>query len=202
MGVHGRGLVLARLEGRMRSAVSILARIGLVATLVLLNACRGGPSRSSGEDTVADSSATEHQRSEVDPAIRQACDSVAKWVTRAAGPVPVDRVDGEYSDRFQGSLRNGCSFTVSDSMPADVFARSAWETLRESFLANRWTDDSGYAADGPDGTLFGLRHGERVCIVSAQWEGHDDSVPPSTNAPAGRTPYRLIAECFIEPAGR
>lgn len=40
-----------------------------------------------------------------------------------------------------------------------------------------WDHDIGHDADGPDGTVFAIRKGNVICIVTGSWDGGDDSDP-------------------------
>jgi len=64
--------------------------------------------------------------------------------------------------------------------------------LRDGLAARGWREDLRYAADGPDGTSFALRHNGTLCMISASWDGGDDSDP--TYTPSDE--YELTIGCI------
>lgn len=67
--------------------------------------------------------------------------------------------------------RRGCWIHVVDSL-----ARGGTQTdeLERWFLAHGWRN-APYAADGPDGTMFGLFRAPELCVVAGRWDGGDDT---------------------------
>ncbi len=66
------------------------------------------------------------------------------------------------------------------------------QRLRSVLPQLGWREDLGYGADGKDGTAFGFRRGETLCIARASWDGGDDADP--TYVPDDR--YELRIECM------
>ncbi len=49
------------------------------------------------------------------------------------------------------------------------------DTLWHSLEARGWNTHTMISADGPDGTVVGLRHRGVTCVIDGRWDGGDDS---------------------------
>lgn len=119
------------------------------------------------------------------------CDTVAAWLDRV-WPASAVRMDTDYRDHFAGLQRHGCAVSLRggpDTPGGDPKA------ALESFLTDRgWTPDLRYSADGPDGSMVGMRQGASLCALQLERTGGDDSTaePP----PLAHRPYTFRIECF------
>jgi len=60
-------------------------------------------------------------------------------------------------------------YVVNDTSACPV------ETIEHMLFKSGWTYADGYSADGPDGTVLGLKSRKFLCIIEGRWEGGDDS---------------------------
>lgn len=129
------------------------------------------------------------------PSLRGACDAV-EALLRNILRVAVARTDGTaFENEFVRERRTGCRLTA-----AGTFAGSGDDpagALADAFRAAGWVDVYGYGADGPDGSVLGLRSREALCIIGFRWDGGDDSDP--TYVPADW--YEAEVSCALGVPG-
>ncbi len=99
--------------------------------------------------------------------------------------------DTAVADPRSTQMRRGCWLGLATTRARLPTGPRPEERVRAGLLALGWQEDLRYAADGPDGTAFALRHGRDVCFVAASWDGGDDSDP--TYVPSDR--YTLTVRC-------
>jgi hypothetical protein len=119
-----------------------------------------------------------------------ACDAVAQLVAAVPSLVPTGRDSLVHDERF-GRTVPGCLLRFAGRVSAFPNRTEPSGLLRDGLAARGWQEDLRYAADGPDGTSFALRHDSTLCLISASWDGGDDSDP--TYTPSDR--YELAIGC-------
>jgi len=55
--------------------------------------------------------------------------------------------------------------------------------LDQALASAGWVEQSGYSADGPDGTLMGRATRQYLCVIEGSWDGGDDSDTTYVPAP-------------------
>lgn len=60
-------------------------------------------------------------------------------------------------------------YVVNDTTACPV------EMIEHALFKSGWTYADGYSADGPDGTVLGLKSRKFLCVIEGRWEGGDDS---------------------------
>lgn len=124
------------------------------------------------------------------------CDAAAEFVRRAL-TLEVRRQEGVFDDSFRGTRRVGCRLTARGSFTKLGNRGEPVDILRQEFENRRWAHDLRYDADGPDGSDFGMRQREALCVVMGRWDGGDDSDTSSAARPP--TPeedrFDVIIEC-------
>ncbi len=103
------------------------------------------------------------------PAVTAACKEVAGLLSRV-------------STRMRGASTSLAADTDPGACRAGVAGRgggavSAADSVRAWMAAIGWREDPRHAADGPDGTVFGMARGEVACVITAGWDGGDDADP-------------------------
>ncbi len=83
--------------------------------------------------------------------------------------------------------RRGCGVSVVDTLDA----RPGPGDLEHWFIDRGWSY-ARYAADGPDGTMWGVVRGRDLCIVEGAWDGGDDA--DSTYVP--KPGFTLDVQCL------
>ena len=127
-------------------------------------------------------------------AVRVACDS-ASIITRETLSITPRREEGDYFDTPRETPRAGCRLFVKGSFKALPNEAGPVDALWASFKRHGWRNDLSYGADGPDGSVVGIRMRNNLCIVTGRWNGGDDSdttPPPPT---AADDIYEAFVEC-------
>jgi hypothetical protein len=117
-------------------------------------------------------------------------DSIATMLAQVRG-VTVTRSSGRLEDPF-GRLHVACRLTVNGRFAND--GTGAADLLGPWLEAHGWVSDGECSADGPDGTVWGMRRQGVRCLVSGQWDGGDDS--DSTYVPS--RDYVVIIDCLVD----
>lgn len=105
----------------------------------------------------------------------RACDDAERLVRGALKVEPM-RVDAAvFMNEFVKLERRGCRIAAEGTFGSRE--GDAGGDLAQAFHAAGWEDAYGYAADGPDGSVFGVRAGGVLCIATMAWDGGDDSDP-------------------------
>jgi hypothetical protein len=136
------------------------------------------------------------------PSLAAACDLVQQAMTERL-QVSVARADSVgFENEFVAARRTGCGLKASGT-----FARARADTTTPSrdsegdlaavLAAAGWADIPRYTADGPDGSIAGMRSRETVCIFTWRWDGGDDS--DSTYVPSDK--WDLVAHCARHEPG-
>jgi hypothetical protein len=83
--------------------------------------------------------------------------------------------------------------------PADAgaAARDSDGDLADALTAAGWADIPRYSADGPDGSIAGMRSRETVCLFTWSWDGGDDG--DSTYVPSDQ--WELVTHCARQQPG-
>jgi hypothetical protein len=135
------------------------------------------------------------------PSLRAACDLVQQamgdWL-RAR----VKRTDSVgFENEFVGAHRTGCELKATGSFTSVRTDTSASRTnegdLVDALGTAGWVEIPRYSADGPDGSISGMRSRETVCIFAWSWDGGDDS--DSTYVPSDY--WELVTRCAPQEPG-
>lgn len=132
--------------------------------------------------------------------VLEACDVADTLLQRAPGttrrrvdPIPFDSAWGEPVGR------TACRVAAVGHVPGEyaiIDSLIAWLTERG------WDTRTSIAADGPDGTVQGLRRSGVTCVIEGRWDGGDDSDPaymPSDSIEVRLTCSALAASDTIHP---
>jgi hypothetical protein len=177
-------------RGELRTLVTVL-----LSGLAL--ACRGDDAPDS-PDAVNGRAGVDTSRALhiADPQLFAVCDTLGALVDSVT-PRPVLRTNGRFTGAALGAVRYGCHITAADTLQPDVAERPLAVVWR-SLVARGWSLDQAYVADGPDGSMLGLRHGTTLCVLQHFWEtGSDDERVPRPETPFH---YEMVVECFREAA--
>ena len=165
------------------------------AALVLLLACnRDAPDGSGGERGAAGTDSGRALQL-ADPELFAACDTLEQWVDKVLRG-EVARSNGRFTGSARGLTRYGCRLTAADTLAPDVPRplESVWQAL----AMRGWTLDNAYMADGPEGSMLGLRSGSLLCVLQHYWEAaSDDERATSPDVPFR---YDVEVECYREAA--
>lgn len=110
-----------------------------------------------------------------------ACALIARLVEPTPG-ADTTRAEGPFEDPFGQEQFTGCQVLLTGSFAALGEHPRPDVVLEDTFLTQGWTQETSWAADGPDGTDFAFRHDGTVCIVVGRWDGgvfEEDDPPPS-----------------------
>lgn len=157
--------------------------------LPLLLAC-AAPDRSDQRAAAADAAQPSAQALST-PAAAQ-CDSVGDFM-RQALQLTAARENGMFTDA-RGVQRTGCRFTARGSFEALADQAGPVAALERTFVQRGWRADLRYSADGPDGSVIGMRKLEQLCVIYGSWDGGDDSDTTSVNADVSPS-YDVAIEC-------
>jgi hypothetical protein len=172
---------------------TLRARSNVRLTVIALVACVacGDRQGNDGDGLQVDSSNALHI---ADPALMAACDSIDAWI-RSATTASVQRTDGKYTGSTRGATRYGCQIAAADTLQPEAGVRP-FDTVRDALMRAGWSEELVYSADGPEGSMLGLRDDSRVCVLQHYWEaGSDDERAAVPHMPM---PYDLRVECFRE----
>ena len=126
--------------------------------------------------------------------VRAGCDSAAALMRAALGLKPT-RTDGPFKDTWTQSTRIGCTIIADGTFKALNNRGSPVDVLLDSFTSHGWRG-SGHEADGPDGSVVGVRSRDILCVIRGEWDGGDDSEPDTATAKADvDQSYRATIEC-------
>ena len=70
------------------------------------------------------------------------------------------------------STRWACHLAAIGKIPEGT---AAIDSLLEWLRARGWVDSTTISADGPDGTILGVRRRGVTCLVEGRWDGGDDT---------------------------
>ncbi len=124
---------------------------------------------------------------------RATCDLVLEFIPDFPGLVLSSR-DTLATDTFTGERLPGCSLRLTGPSADLSFRNTPHSVLRRELPQAGWLSVVERMADGPDGTVFGMRKNSILCLISAEWDGGDDSDPDYV--PENR--YELVISCFEE----
>ncbi len=124
------------------------------------------------------------------PRVLAACDTVAAVLEQTAS-TSLERSNGMVENERMDTASLGCRLRLVGSWALFEGQEPADQLLRTTLAAAGWVEDWGYGADGPDGTAFGFRHDNVLCLFRAMWDGGD--ISDSTYVPSDR--YELLAGC-------
>lgn len=135
--------------------------------------------------------------------VKAACDVAEQAINRAIGTAK--RRDGTFKDMFGNTQRTGCRM-ILDGPATSRDTTPTVATVETALRARGWSDDVRFEADGPDGQDIGMRSRGVLCIISASWDGGDDSEPDSaavTNPPtaaadSAKNAYDMTVDCFSD----
>jgi hypothetical protein len=166
----------------VRHRSGLTARRRAIGLGLLLAASCGRGERSEATDTISPrdpaaavsaTAAAVATGPEVDAAAGNACLEGDTLLRRLPGtrlrrmpPVPFDSL---WPDT---AARSACRLAaVGNGRPA----YAAIDSLLAWLAARGWNDRTLISADGPDGTVLGVRRGGVLCRVEGRWDGGDDS---------------------------
>jgi hypothetical protein len=130
--------------------------IMLCLGLALIGCSRRTAERPAPDSTLASGVGAKSGPVPPDERVRATCDSAAVLVHEALA-LEVKREDGDYSDSFQGTRRNGCRLTAEGAFGALRDSAGPVGAIEKGFTRRGWKGDLRYMADGPDGSDIGLR---------------------------------------------
>jgi len=107
------------------------------------------------------------------PSVKVACDSAQVWLRHTLDTTIV-RHDGSFTNEFVEGPRHGCVLDVAGRLSNERKAGPDNDVM-DRFVAGGWVPELHISADGPDGSDFGLRSRDVLCIAQFQWDGGDDS---------------------------
>jgi hypothetical protein len=129
-----------------------------------------------------------------DPELYATCDSLEQSV-RAVVTRGAERTNGRFTGAARGATRYGCRITAADVLSPDAPQRPL-EAVWQGLAARGWTVEQAYVADGPEGSMLGLRSGSLLCVLQHSWQtGSDDE---RAARPDVDVPYEIAVECFRE----
>jgi hypothetical protein len=105
-----------------------------------------------------------------------------------------------YDNEFVQAHRLGCELQATGKLsaqPDTAGSRSVDGDVGGGLEAAGWVDIPRYSADGPDGSSFGRRSRETVCLFRASWDGGDDS--DSTYVPSDD--WEVVGHCASREPG-
>ena len=187
-----------------RPAVAVRAAVlaGAIAMLAGPGAGPGRPARAAGVTGPAGFAAAPADslvardslaRSALPAAVWAARDSIA---ARFAGHrhVTVARSSGRFEDPLGRRLITTCRLTIVGSFATTPRPRDAGSLIEAYLARTRWKPDEECSADGPDGTMRGMRRDGVRCLVQGRWDGGDAT--DTTYVP--RPEYEVIVDCLVD----
>jgi hypothetical protein len=133
------------------------------------------------------------RRSVLPRAVWAARDSIAAMLS-GRPELTVVPVSGRFPHPYDGSLLTGCWLTIHGSFDEKTPPEDALSLIGQYFERTGWQDDGECSADGPDGTLWGVRRAGVRCLVGGRWDGGDDS--DSTYVPSPE--YDVTVDCLVD----
>lgn len=140
-------------------------------------------------------------RDSVRALVRRALGAYADSATITSGPLGFRYRDQLRVDR---SNRGQYFWTVTDrdteatvpglrlALETHSEAAPGYSEIEDALGHAGWVEAPYYAADGPDGTTFGLVCREALCFIEAQWEGGDDEDTTAVPAPGQTIRLRCV----------
>lgn len=107
------------------------------------------------------------------PSVKVACDSAQAWLRRALDTTIV-RHNGTFTNEFLDGPRQGCVLDVEGRL-SNERAAGPDNDVMDRFVAGGWVPEWHISADGPDGSDYGMRSRDVLCVAQFQWDGGDDS---------------------------
>lgn len=160
-------------------------------------ACERRPAREragQGDDTSRSDTGRALQLA--DPELYATCDSLERSV-RGVVTRGAERINGRFTGTARGVTRYGCRIIAADVLAPDAPQRPL-EVVWKGLAARGWTVEQAYVADGPEGSMLGLRSGSLLCVLQHSWQtGSDDE---RAGRPDVAVPYDIAVECFREAA--
>ncbi len=154
-----------------------------IAVLVLLSL--SGCGRSDGDEA--------NEPGAVNPPSRESLDLVLALVPDTS-VVRVESSEGLVEDHLTGRRYPGVQVKITGT--ASAFGDESLDAIiRRELVGRGWEEDLRYAADGPDGSAFALRHGASLWLFRAAWDGGDDADP--VYVPTDR--YEMTVVCMSVP---
>lgn len=165
-------------------------RAGLAGLIVLAAGCTAaGPGLTrAGPGAPRDSL----RRADLPPTVWAVRDTIDRMLSSHRG-MTVVRLSGRFEGPFGDSITS-CRLLVHGTFSPKPPYNDAIKLIERYFERAGWTSDGECAADGPDGTLWGVRRGGVRCLVDGRWEGGDDS--DTTYVP--RPEYDVTVDCLVD----
>jgi hypothetical protein len=118
-----------------------------------------------------------------------ACQDIRAAIRKVADfkPAPTRGIIVRFLDEPTQSY-DGCHVEAS-GIPAGK--RDPMGDLLNDLRRKGWANHDDISADGPDGSVVGLRRGAVLCQVEGRWDGGDDSDPSYVPDPD----VRLVIDC-------
>jgi hypothetical protein len=167
-------------------------RAGLAGLIVLAAGCAAaGPSLApAGPGAPRDSL----RRADLPPMVWAVRDTIQRMLSSRRG-MTVVRLSGRFEDPFGGGITS-CRLMIHGRFRMKPPYDDAIKLLERYFERAGWKSDEECSADGPDGTVWGVRRGGVRCLVEGRWEGEDDS--DTTYVP--RPEYDVTVDCLPDHA--
>jgi len=169
---------------------SLAIRLARIAGIVAMMAWPGSAPGTEAVTAWPPAARDSLQRSALPADVWSARDSIHRMLTFHRG-MTVRRASGSFEDPWGGRLTT-CRLmihgTFRDKPPYD----DAIKLLEQYFERAGWKSDEECSADGPDGTVWGVRRGGVRCLVEGRWEGGDDSDTTAVPSPE----YDVTVDCL------
>jgi hypothetical protein len=181
-------------RAELRRGTGVLA-VALV--FLALAACeRRGPRGGAARDSAASGADSGRALQLADPELYATCDTLEQSVNSVVSG-GTQRTNGRFTGIARGLTRYGCRITATDVLPPEAPKRPL-EAVWQGLAARDWTVEQAYVADGPEGSMLGLRSGSRLCVLQHSWQVPSDDERAAR--PDVAVPYNIEVECFREAA--
>lgn len=158
----------------------------VLVSALLLAACTGQTVTEPDVNETAGETTTVTQPVPVDD---ETCAAVETAVASAFGVEATTQTE-PFSDYVSGLSGEGCQVVAEGTGIEFGNFLDAADQLRAALESMGWTEDEAYLADGPTGTGFGYRLGDRLALVNVGWEPG-----PAVQCPADQP----ISACEVPP---
>ena len=138
-------------------------------------ACSGGsrPGATDSAATVASHAVPAVSDSTVDTAAQAACRAGDSLLRQVPGTVLRWSSAIAFDSLWHGATnRWACRLAAAGQVPSHY---EPIDSLLEWLKLRGWIDHTTLSADGPDGTMQGVRRDGVTCLVEGRWDGGDDS---------------------------
>lgn len=132
------------------------------------------------------------RRADLPPAVWAVRDTIQRVLSSHRG-MTIARLSGRFENAF-GDTITSCRLQIHGRFSPKPPYNDAIKLLERYFERAGWKNDGECSADGPDGTVWGVRRGGVRCLVEGRWEGGDDS--DTTFVPS--LEYDVTVDCLVD----